>query len=327
MIIYDGIIGSLQPNGGISVLFEELRKRLAPSEFKYYSYNNEENSVYLKSRIMERYRDFGENIELTDLFHSTYYRLPNSACNVVTTVHDFTYERYIGGLANVVHSFQKNRAIKKSNQIICVSENTALDLLKYCPIDESKINVVYNGVSNDYYPYKSSYSGYVVFVGSRANYKNFECVVESVVLISDLKLVIVGGGTLTSDELGYLNTKLNGRYEHKGFIANSALNAVYNDALALVYPSSYEGFGIPVIEAMKAGCPVIALNSSSIPEVAGNAAMLLETPSVGAIREAIVALDSGIIRNNMVSQGLENAKRFSWDKCFEETQKVYSKLI
>ncbi|ELA8120756.1 glycosyltransferase family 4 protein [Vibrio parahaemolyticus] len=327
MIVYDGIIGSLQPNGGISVLFEELKARLSPSEFKYYSYTNEKGSLHLKSRIMERYRDFGENLELTDLFHSTYYRLPDSACNIVTTVHDFTYERYIGGLAKFVHSFQKNRAIKKSDQIICVSENTALDLLKYCPVDESRINVVYNGVSNDYYPLKSSYSGYVVFVGSRAKYKNFECVVESVALISDLKLVIVGGGTLTSNELGYLNTKLNGRYEHKGFIANTALNAVYNDALALVYPSSYEGFGIPVIEAMKAGCPVIALNSSSIPEVAGNSAILLETPSVDEVREAIVALDSGIIRNNMVSQGLENAKRFSWDKCFEETQKVYSKLI
>lgn len=329
MIIYDGIINILQSHGGISVLFHELNKRMAPNAAKYYVYNESNNignnTFLLNPRILERYRKFNVKLSENDVFHSTYYRLPQSKTTVVTTVHDFTYEKYIGGIAAKVHSYQKNNAILNSDKIICVSKNTAEDLLRYCRVPESKIEVVYNGVSDDYYPLNLERQDYVVFVGSRISYKNFGLVVSAVSKFKDLKLTIVGGGKLTDSEVCILEEKLKGRFEVKGTLSNKELNVVYNQAIALAYPSEYEGFGIPVIEAQKSGCPVIALNRSSIPEVAGSAAVLLDQADENNIYEAIQMLLSSDFRKRLLNLGFENAKRFSWDICFKETQLIYSK--
>jgi mannosyltransferase len=329
MIVYDGIINSLQSHGGISVLFHELNKRMGKDRAKYYVYNESNNvgnnTFLLVPRIIERYRKFNVKLSECDIFHSSYYRLPQSKATVVTTVHDFTYEKYIGGLPAKVHSYQKNNAIINSDKIICVSNNTANDLLEYCRVPESKIEVVYNGVSDDYYPLNLEHQDYVVFVGSRVSYKNFDLVVSAVSKFKDLKLTIVGGGKLTDDEVCMLEGKLKGRFEVKGTLSNKELNVVYNQAIALAYPSEYEGFGIPVIEAQRSGCPVIALNRSSIPEVAGGGAILLEHADVNSIYDAIQMLLSSGCRKQYLNLGLENAKRFSWDKCFKETQLIYSK--
>ncbi|MGL6616622.1 glycosyltransferase family 4 protein [Aeromonas hydrophila] len=329
MIIYDGIINSLQSHGGISVLFHELNKRMAKDSARYYVYNEinnlDSNAFLLSPRILERYRRFNVKLNENDIFHSTYYRLPQSKATIVTTVHDFTYEKYIGGIPAKVHSYQKSNAVLNSDKIICVSNNTAEDLLRYCRVPESKIEVIYNGVSDDYYPLNLECQDYVVFVGSRISYKNFGMVVSAVSRFKDLKLVIVGGGKLTDYEVCMLEVKLKGRFEVTGALSNKELNVVYNQAIALAYPSEYEGFGIPVIEAQKSGCPVIALNRSSIPEVAGSAAVLLEQADENNIYEAIQMLLSSDFRKRLIKLGFENAKRFSWDKCFKETQLIYSK--
>ena len=329
MIVYDGIINLLQSHGGISVLFHELNKRMAPNTTKYYLYNEDnnvdKNVALLSPRFLERYRKFNVRLSEHDIFHSTYYRLPQSKATIVTTVHDFTYEKYVGGVAAKVHSYQKNNAILNSDKIICVSHNTAEDLLKYCRVPDSKIEVIYNGVSDDYYPLNLERQDYVVFVGSRVSYKNFDLVVSAVSKFNDLKLFIVGGGRLKEYESGLLEANLKERFEVKGALSNKELNVVYNQAIALVYPSEYEGFGIPVIEAQKSGCPVIALNASSIPEVAGGAAILLDHSDANIIYDAINMLLSDGISKRFRDLGFENAKRFSWDKCFKETQMIYSK--
>lgn len=328
MIIYDGIINSLQSHGGISVLFEELYKRLK-GESRYYLYSEctrlGDSTTLINPRFLERYLKFNVKISETDLFHSTYYRLPTSKATVITTVHDFTYEKYVGGFPSKIHSYQKYKAILNSDKIICVSENTAEDLFKYCPVPESKVEVVYNGVSESYCPLELEVLDYVVFVGSRASYKNFALVVSALSKLAEVKLLIVGGGLLTNYEINLLETNLKGRFVVKGALTNDELNLVYNQAIALVYPSQYEGFGIPVVEAQKSGCPVIALNSSSIPEVAGKAALLLDKSCENLLYEAILTLLSSDVRRRFSALGLENAKRFSWDKCFNNTLNVYSK--
>ncbi|CAI2299296.1 TPA: glycosyltransferase family 4 protein [Vibrio parahaemolyticus] len=330
MIVYDGIINHIQSHGGVSVLFHELNKRMKLGESKYFTYGDgselKNNATKLSPRLFERYRKFNVSLSSDDIFHSTYYRLPTAKCKVVTTVHDFTYEKYVSGLARKVHSFQKNNAIMNSDKIICVSHNTAKDLLKYCPVSESKIEVVYNGVSEDYYPLNLNNDNYVVFVGSRAKYKNFNMTVDAVRRVRDVKIIIVGGGKLTDKESDFLDKNLAGRYEVKGFLSNSELNLIYNKALALVYPSQYEGFGIPVLEAMRASCPVIALNCSSIPEVAGDAAILLERANAAELSEAISMLMNNKYRHEIIVAGLQNAKRFSWDNCCTETKKIYESL-
>lgn len=336
MIIYDGIIENLQQGGGVTVVFNEIIKRLA--SYCYCSYgasskiSSPKNNITLSPRFLERYRDVKLPKKLFSekaVFHSTYYRLPsNITLPVVTTVHDFTYEKFVKGPAQWLHTWQKNRAIRNSDIIICVSHNTAKDLMKYCPVDQKKIRVVHNGVSESYYPLSIqcdfNYNS-VLFVGARGGYKNFNLAIDAVAAVANLELHIVGGGELSSAELQQLEDKLSGRYRWLGRLNDDELNMAYNSAYALLYPSSYEGFGIPIIEAMRAGCPVIAVNVSSIPEVAGDAAILVDSPSSLAFSDALRKVAEQ--RQQMVVAGLSQATKFSWERCFNETLAVYNELL
>lgn len=335
MLIIDGIVEKLQSGGGVTVVFKELLSRT--NEYEYYVYDKPSkisNAYTLKkSRMFERYRDVkflaASYSDSLDIFHSTYYRLPSTRFEgkVVTTVHDFTYEKYISGPAKWMHSWQKKRAIMNSDVVICVSHNTARDLMQYYPIDSSKIRVVYNGVSEDYniLSEKQEKTSEVLFVGARAGYKNFDLAVDALAKRPELALSIVGGGPLSQAERKSLSEKISGRYTWLGGLSNEELNVVYNRAYALLYPSSYEGFGIPIIEAMRAGCPVVAVNASSIPEVAGNAAILTDYADAELFSNALLSVSEE--REALVIAGLEQAKKFSWDKCFRETLQVYNELM
>lgn len=295
----DNIIFSLQGSGGISaVWFEHLRRLLSAKDYgnslKLIEYDTAISNVFRKelqiddafiwhgsSKLLKlkRYIDPPlKSVSEPFVFHSSYYRTcSNKNAINITTVHDFTYEYFAKGLAKYLHSWQKYRAIRNAGIIICISENTKKDLLRFVPdTDESKIRVIYNGVSEDYYPINDTRSNdpsFVLFVGARGGYKNFDITVEAIKDTS-LDLVIVGS-PLSDIEIKYLDSTLGiNRYRYAGRISNKELNELYNSAFCLLYPSSYEGFGIPVIEAQKAGCPVIAANRSSIPEIIGDKTML-----------------------------------------------------
>ncbi|WP_196906251.1 glycosyltransferase family 1 protein [Candidatus Symbiopectobacterium sp. 'North America'] len=331
MIIYDNIIRSLQTYGGVSVYFDNLIHRVVNDnlEHEIINYNNiQKISGAKQSRFLERYRacDCGEIQE--GIFHSSYYRLPlNSDLSIITTVHDFTYEKYIKGPALWVHHWQKNKAIKFSDLVICVSQNTANDLLKYIPIPEHKIRVVHNGVSENYHPtsHNSTVNNEVLFVGARSGYKNFDLAVQAISAMPELSLSVVGGGDFSEKEKALLNELIPGRYKWLGRLSDAQLNVEYNQAYALIYPSSYEGFGIPVLEAMKAGCPVVAVNSSSIPEVAGDAAFLAEKTHRYAFIEGLKYVEAN--RARLRDKGFLQASKFSWDKCYQETLSTYKKLL
>lgn len=321
MIFYDGVIYRLQSGGGISVLFNELISRMP---FGSYELNLNDEPKYLS-----RYRTVKLD-QACDIFHSTYYRLPDRrSCSVVTTVHDYTYERYSSGLKRSVHSWQKNKAIKGADKVICVSESTRRDLLEFSGVRcDKNIVVVHNGVSAEYRPLSLGIlKNQVLFVGARAGYKNFYNAVQALSKVGDVKLLCVGGGTFSNSELDILNKVLPGRFFHAGYLTNEQLNVEYNRSMCLVYPSLYEGFGIPVLEAMRAGCPVIAVNSSSIPEVAGSAAVLLELGEVEEIRSAIEFFHVAKNRDDFVGRGIVQAEKFSWDKTFNETIAVYEDLL
>jgi mannosyltransferase len=336
LIYIDGVVFSLQSNGGISVLFRELISRLPRDIYRLglYSANKKilsSNEVLLNSRCMERYRDVCLSKEYS-LFHSSYYRIPKKPrCKVVTTVHDFVYEKYFSGFKRSVHAFQKKRAVDHSDIVICVSESTKNDLLQiYGSKYEEKVVVIHNGVSNDYFFTNRDINNgadQVLFVGSRAGYKNFTSSVIAISELTDIKFLLVGGGALKSNELNFLKKHLPGRFKHVEYLSNADLNKEYNRSLALLYPSSYEGFGIPVLEAMKAGCPVIASNSSSIPEVAGDAAILMERSSAEEIKFSLNRLLDSDFRSELVRRGLLQAKHFSWDNTYNETIDVYKLLL
>lgn len=303
------------------MLFNELISRLPPDS---YELNLDAGSKYLG-----RYRPVRSG-EGCDIFHSTYYRLPiKKSCSVVTTVHDYTYERYSTGLRKAVHSWQKNKAIRGADKIICVSESTRRDLLEFSGHqNEQNVVVVHNGVSSEYFPLLDRVvRNQVLFVGARGGYKNFLNTVHAITSIGGVTLLCVGGGKFTASELAVLNKKLPGRFSHAGFITNEQLNVEYNRSMCLVYPSLYEGFGIPVLEAMRAGCPVIAVNTSSIPEVAGSAAILLDRGDVDEIRAAVDFFYVTKNRDDYIGRGLIQSSKFSWDKTYSETVAVYEQLL
>jgi mannosyltransferase len=168
---------------------------------------------------------------------------------------------------------------------------------------------------------------YVVFVGSRVSYKNFPLLVKALRHLPDLRLFVVGGGQFSRSELTLLERLLSGRYFHQGNITIDRLKHIYSHAVCLVYPTAYEGFGIPVLEAMATGCPVIAMKSSSIPEVAGDAAVLLEGPDERDLADAILQVSRSDMRQDLIAKGIERARLFSWDATFEKTRTVYEALL
>lgn len=341
MLVLDGIIYSLQRHGGITVYFNELLQRMkaeAAGDCQVVVHEGSAVNVGLlpsgyetrPTRVAERYRRCPVSAQAS-LFHSSYYRLPERRIPVVTTVHDFIYERFASGPRKWLHSWQKFAAIRASHAVICISESTRRDLLQFLPdIRPERLHVVHNGVGSAFNPLspdampKGAARPYVLFVGARAGYKNFLPLVQAMTGLRDLDLVCIGGGALTPLESELVQRQLDGRFAHHMGVSDAQLNQFYNGAFCLAYPSAYEGFGIPVLEAMRAGCPVVAMNSSSIPEVAGDAALLLPEASPDVLREAISRFDQAGQRDHFRQLGLERAHHFSWDRTFAETCKVYS---
>jgi mannosyltransferase len=272
MLVVDGIIYSLQRGGGITVYFNEILRRMETDladGFQLLVYaGSAANQDYLpvstnirSIRVAERYRHCPVPGQAS-LFHSSYYRLPDRRVPVVTTVHDFIYERFGSGPRRWLHSWQKFAAIRASQAVICISESTRRDLRQFLPdVQPERLHVVHNGVSSAFYPLapeavaEAAGRPYVLFVGARSGYKNFARLVQAMAELSDLDLVSVGGGGLTPQELELVHRLLGGRFVHHLGVSNAHLNQLYNGAFCLAYPSAYEGFGIPVLEAMRAGCP------------------------------------------------------------------------
>lgn len=354
-IVFDNIIFSLQKSGGISVYWYELVSRmLNQTEINYIFVeeevkdtnifrnklkidpNNSIHSNFKMNSILNRYRnlDFNRRNEKF-IFHSSYYRTlcksvkKRNNVKEVVTVHDFTYEHFIGGVKKWIHAWQKKKAIQSADVVICISENTKKDLLYFYPQFSNKdIRVIYNGVSEQYSIIpelrKENHSTpFFLFVGSRTDYKNFDFVVKAVSLLDEYILKIVGG-PFSKNELTLLESKLSGRWQFVENVDNIQLNVLYNQAFALLYPSSYEGFGIPIVEAMKAGCPFISLKGSSITEVAGEAGFLMNELNFDEFCNCVELIKYN--RDKIIELGLLQADLFSWDKCFNEIVDIYKEL-
>jgi len=326
---------SLQETGGISVLFSEIISRLPAAAYELMGFREAPPAAlaratysYHRPRPLERYRR-ARTKGAFDLFHSTYYRLPTTRrSKVVTTVYDFVYERFAPAHKRAIHGFQKQKAIAGSDRIICISEGTRRDLLEFSgPSPADRTVVIPLAASDTFHPLSDvTVLPQVLFVGARGEHKNFAAVVEALSTLRDITLLCVGGRAFTRAEFDLLEGQIPGRYRSAGYLSASELNRAYNSSLCLAYPSLYEGFGIPVLEAMRAGCPVIAVNRSSIPEVSGDAALLLETGRADEIRDAIQQLVVSATRNDMVSRGRVRAALFSWDETFRRTVAVYEEL-
>ena len=357
-IYFDNIIFSLQKAGGISVVWQNLIKKILEEDnninINFLEYQNSKENYFrseinipeklitqlsTKNLIYRRYLNLKKITDEKHIFHSSYYRFERnpSAINV-TTLHDFTYEYFFKGLSQKIHINQKKQAIFNSKGIICISENTKKDLLKLYPNYNKKIKVIYNAANecfrqiNDDLNFKKKHAftdyDYAIYVGDHSSpYKNFQMAIEACQL-SNKKLLIIGGKKLNNKEIHNLNTKLGlENYFFLNNVSNEELNYYYNKSYCLLYPSIYEGFGIPVLEAQAAGCPVIATDCSSIPEVIGNKNLAIANPSSRKIYEKIKEIGHNTeLRQESIEMGLEKSKNFSWKKNYDETIEFYTEL-
>lgn len=345
MIVIDAIIFSLQKHGGISTYFKNLIQKISTENIKSSVLIYEDdikidsNILLFKSkRLLERIRPIKIVIEEknTILFHSSYYRFSiNKNVKNVITVYDFIYEKFEKNIIKkYIHILQKSLAIKNSSAIICISESTKNDLLNYYPnYDPKKIFVTHLAHStksvefcNDFNFDNKFLKPYCLFVGMRSFHKNFN---SCVLALKDLEVEfkIIGGGILNKKELALLDSTIPGRYQHLTNVDNTSLNKYYENAICLLYPSIYEGFGLPILEAMANGCAVITTNASSIPEVAGDAAILLKDPLPIFIKDSIISLTDPIFNKSLINKGFRNCEKFSWDKTTKKTVEIYNQIL
>lgn len=340
MILIDGIIFSLQKHGGISVYFKSLIEYISKHQEKYTLLLDESLSqrfdvagrvvsIYSQNfRPLERYRKCLIPVK-SSVFHSSYYRQPNkSKIPAVVTVHDFIYERYQHGFRQWVHTIQKNSAIRAAQAVICISESTKNDLLEFVGETPGQtIYVIHNGVSDVFQNLnlEPAITPYVLFVGQRGGYKNFSLVLKAIAHLPDLELHCVGGGLIRSEELNGVPESVRSRIHHLGFVTDQELNVLYNQALCLVYPSSYEGFGIPVVEAMRAGCPVVSADCKAVLEVGRDALTIVAGSDPRDMAEGILKTVSSE-RVNLVQKGLAVSQGYSWDATHRQTVEVYRSL-
>jgi glycosyltransferase involved in cell wall biosynthesis len=275
-----------------------------------------------------------------DVVHETYYartRLAPAGARVVVTIHDMIHERFPEQFdARDRVAGHKAAAVARADHVICVSENTRRDLVELLGVPEGRTSVVHHGhaLRDQGAPVATGLDGpYLLHVGHRAGYKNFSALLEaygsSRRLSSTFRLVCFGGGPLRpeeQDQARRLGLEARQLVQLDG--DDRLLSALYRGAAAFVYPSRYEGFGIPPLEAMARACPVVCGRHSSLPEVVGDGAALCDTSSVESLRSTLeLVCEDGGFRERLVALGLARAASFSWERAARETAAVYQRLL
>jgi glycosyltransferase involved in cell wall biosynthesis len=274
-----------------------------------------------------------------DIIHETYYRglhHNESRAKRIITVYDMIHELFPGQFSKKDKTTQLKRiAVAKADHIICISKKTQKDLVDIFNIDIKKTSVVYLGFSltsskiNEPEGFRRPY---LLYVGSRQGYKNFTRFIKAYAtpkIKNFFDLVMFGGGRLNDQELSLfdkLKIPRDSLQQVKG--DDAILAGYYKNASLFVYPSLYEGFGIPPLEAMNYGCPVVCSNTGSIPEIVGDAAILFDPYSVESMRAHIISiLYNDKIKSSLILKGFKQTKKFSWKKCAIETYKVYKNVL
>jgi glycosyltransferase involved in cell wall biosynthesis len=369
-IVYDYQIFSVQKYGGISRYFHEISPRIAKmpdrdvrivSPFYINEYFDKDSSSYNLMRGIKRNKKIGNhrtdklrdlinqkvsNLIIPsynpDIIHETYYTTKSIGSKKqkrVITVYDMIYEKFSSSIDPTNKLSQiKAKAIDRADHVICISESTRRDLIEIFGTDEKKVSTIHLA-----YTPNDNFDGaiqripqiekpYLLYVGQRSSYKNFDRLLEvyhnSQKLKQDFQLVCFGGDKFSSAEI-----KKNQAFQLQDKVIHisgddNILAYLYHQAVAFIYPSLYEGFGIPPLEAMSFGCPVICSNVSSIPEIVGDAGEYFDPYDLDSISHAIEkVVYSDTITSNLKRLGYERVKLFSWDLCAEQTSEIYRSLI
>lgn len=281
-----------------------------------------------------------------DLFWGPRHQLPlfvPKNIKTVLTIHDIVHVLFPQTMrlpTLITERLLMRHSIRRADYVIADSISTASGIQEHYQVKQTKISVVYPGSpvfpeqihspvsANEKLPRK-----YFLFVGTLEPRKNLKAILDAFALLDadseDVDLVIVGNiGWKTKDAINLLGThRHRPRIHLAGYVDDDRLSLIYQNALCLLYPSVYEGFGFPILEAMNYGVPVITSNVSSMPEVAGDAALLVdpndERDLVDAMKKILM---NGEMRNMMIARGYERVKKFSWKRCAEETINIFKKV-
>ena len=365
-IVFDHQIFSRQVYGGISRYFQELNNRIPAlgghhaEVFAPLHVNGHAQGVDarpprgLRLRKRPGVTDLARLVDSlaghalvrprrdVDVFHQTYYSAstyaPRSARKIVT-VYDMIHELHPESFPAADDTpRRKQRAVAWADHVVCISETTRQDLIRILGVAPEKATVVHLGHSlsparpADPAGATPSPAPYLLYVGARGGYKNFDRLVaayaDSDLLRTGLSLVCFGGGGFGEQELANLRARGVAATVRQVSGDDALLSRLYLGAQALVYPSLYEGFGIPPIEAMAMGCPVVCSSGGSIPEIVGDAGAYFDPLDPQDMRTTIEdTVASGATRERLVALGRERARQFSWDACARNTLAVYARTL
>ena len=362
-VLFDGVIYRIQKYGGIIRYFNSLIRHLSesihptvlaptlPSNPPFHS----NLSTYVETcgpllwpfkvvrkEIIARrtyYRTCAVN---PDIFHPTYYYssmrrfLSRIQTPMVVTVYDLIHEKFPEEMDPKGRQRRlKKAALDRADAIICISESTRHDLIEHYDIPQDRIRVIYLGCDFSQSPTPLELTGerpYFVYVGGRDFYKNFPRLIQAFSIFHsrhpEYQLRCVGGPAFSRKEKELVRSlKLEKEVIAGGYLNDRQMQQAYRQSAGLVYPSLYEGFGMPLLEAMACETPVLTSNCSSLPEVSGNAALLFDPYAPESISNAMeLAIDSGQ-RQALIDAGRKRSGEFSWRRMANETAEVYRSLI
>jgi glycosyltransferase involved in cell wall biosynthesis len=290
--------------------------------------------------------------EKADLFHAPHYVLPAlTPCRSVVTIHDCIHLRFPQYLPNRLgYAYARSAlwiATHRSARVFTVSEASKRDILEYFDVPESKIAVIYNAIderfneepaADEVMRVKERYQlndPFILYAGNIKPHKNLERLIEAFHLVrlqgrSELELIIIG------DEISKLQSLRRAVHKYDihrnvrflGYVPDKTLAVLYRLASVFVFPSLYEGFGLPPLEAMASGTPVVTSNVSSLPEVVGDAAVLVDPYKAEAIADGILTvLRSSHIREDLRKRGLARAKEYSWARSVQRVRDIYGEVL
>jgi glycosyltransferase involved in cell wall biosynthesis len=360
-IAYDHHIFSEQQYGGVSRYFFEIAKRirlldgydvsvLSPLFVNNYLAGDPEMKVWglhmnrlpPPRRVVQMLNGALVGWKLhrdpPDVVHETYHlkqRLASAKSKIVVTLHDMIHEKFPHFFpADDKTRLFKKAALERADHVICISDNTRKDLIEVLGMERERISVIHHSHSlhprNGGSAHRFIDRPYIAYVGERSGYKNFSGLLHafrvSEFLAKNFSIVCFGGGPLhAADRAAISSAGLRADQVVHTSGGDEILEGVYSGAAAFVYPSLYEGFGLPPLEAMAASCPVVTSWTSSMPEVCGDAAEYFDPgrpESIAASIERAVASNSH--REELIALGLSQIRKFSWNDCAKQTAAVYN---
>ena len=358
-VLYDYQTFHTQRFGGISKYFFEIIKQmnvetqlaLKFTRNKYLQGSNVGNAANVPNRMFSVFEGVFRKINLAasqkallennfDVFHPTYYNpyfleKLDKKKPFVLTIHDMTHEK-MPKYFNPKDKTPENKRLlaKHAERIIAISESTKRDIVEILGVDEDKIDLVYHGINLEKPIENKTISlpnNYVLYVGERRGYKNFTLFAKAFARVAkqenaDLHLV-VAGKRFQKDELQlFKELEISNRVRCFCNVNNNVLSQLYRFARLFVYPSLYEGFGIPILEAFVQQVPVALSNASCFPEVAGNAAVYFNPLSIDDMAHTMKSvLNNSSLKSEFILNGKKQLNRFTWQQTAQQTQAVYEK--